>query len=495
MDDRPAGYSYLLKKFGISGMPNWHSSFVLSTGTHRSQAQEGLIEEVYPATYWPGESIGDHLEFALKYDGVSLSLLKQIFDTIPQDEISNYVKSKPTGKYARRIWFFYEYLTDQLLPIDDVTQGNYVDALEPKHYYTVTSGQKSKRHRIVDNLLGNKQFSPIVRKTEQIKKMEAVDLRKKCEDLVATYPSEILRRALAYLYKKETKSSFEIEHVKPSASRIENFISLLELAEKEDFCQKDLLIDIQNRTVDPRFKDRDYRANQNYVGQTISYQNEVIHFICPKPEDLPGLMEGIINAHRRMKEERVDAVIHAAVIAYGFIFMHPFEDGNGRIHRFLIHNILSTRGLVPKGLMFPVSATMLKNPVDYDFSLESFSKPLLKLIEYRLDDSGMMTVENDTAVWYHFMDMTVQVEALFDFVYKTIEEELAEELSFLVNYDKTKREIQDIVDMPDRLIDLFIQFCLQNNGKLSDRKRASHYKFLTDEELSAMEHAFQIGYK
>lgn len=270
---------------------------------------------------------------------------------------------------------------------------------------------------------------------------------------------------------------------------------MLELAEKEDFCQKDLLIDIQNRTVDPRFKDCDYRTNQNYVGQTVSYQNEVIVFICPKPEDLPNLMEGIIDANRKMKKGKVDPVIHAAVIAYGFIFMHPFEDGNGRIHRFLIHNILSTQGLVPKGLMFPVSATMLKNPVDYDASLEAFSKPLLQLIEYRLDETGKMTVENDTACWYQYMDMTNQTEALFGFVNKTIEEELVEERSFLVNYDKTKREIQDIVDMPDRLIDLFIQFCLQNNGKLSDRKRASHIKFLTDEELSEMEHAFQIGYK
>jgi hypothetical protein len=494
MDDRPAGYAYLLEKFGVSAMPNWHSSFVLSTGTHRSQAQEGLLEEVYPATYWPGDSVGDHLEFALKYDGVSLSLLKQIFDTVPQDEISNYIKSKPTGKYARRIWFFYEYLTDQLLPIEDVIQGNYVEALESKQYHTLENGYKSKRHRIVDNLLGNKQFCPIVRKTDHLKKMEAVDLRKKCEDLVASYPSEILRRALAYLYKKETKSSFEIEHVKPSAFRIEKFISLLELAEKEDFCRKDLLIDIQNRTVDPRFKDNDYRANQNYVGQTVSYQNEVIYFICPKPEDLPDLMKGIINTHRRMKLGAVDSVIHAAVIAYGFVFMHPFEDGNGRIHRFLIHNILSIRGLVPKGLMFPVSATMLKNPVDYDASLESFSKPLLKLIEYQLDNTGKMTVENDTAGWYRYMDMTVQVEAMFGFVNKTIEEELVEELSFLVNYDKTKREIQNIVDMPDRHIDLFIQFCLQNNGKLSNRKRTSHFDFLTDEELLALEKAFQIGY-
>jgi len=213
MDDRPAGYAYLLKKFGISGMPNWHSSFILATGTHRSQVQEGLIEEVYSATYWPGDNVGDHLEFALKYDGVNLGLLKQIFDNVPQDEILNYIKSKPTGKYARRIWFFYEYLTDQLLPIDDVTQGNYVEALDPKQYYTVESGQKSKRHRIVDNLLGNKQFNPVARKRDQLKKMETVDLRKKCDDLVASYPPEILRRALAYLYRKETKSSFEIEHV------------------------------------------------------------------------------------------------------------------------------------------------------------------------------------------------------------------------------------------------------------------------------------------
>ena len=494
MDDRLAGYAFLLEKLKISGMPNWHTSFVLSSGTHRSQVQEGLIEEVYPATYWPGDKVGDHLEFALKYDGVNLSLLKQIFEASPQVEITNYIKSKPTGKYARRVWFYYEFIMETQLPIENITQGNYVEALDPKHYYTMKTGKKSKRHRIVDNLLGDKKFCPIVRKTEPLQMMESVNLRKKCESLVASYPAELLHRALTYLYKKETKSSFEIEHVKPNASRVERFISLLELAEKEDFCRKDLLIDIQNRIVDLRFMDSDYRMNQNYVGQIVSYQNEVIHFICPKPEDLLDLMEGIIKTHKRMKEGGVGPVIHAAVIAYGFVFMHPFEDGNGRIHRFLIHNILSTQGLVPPGLMFPVSATMLKNPLDYDASLEAFSKPLLQLVEYRLDETGEMTVENDTACWYQYIDMTAQAEALYGFVSKTIEEELVEELNFLANYDKTKKEIQDIIDMPDRLIDLFIQFCLQNNGKLSDRKKSSHFEFLTDEELSTLEQAVQNGY-
>jgi hypothetical protein len=195
-----------------------------------------------------------------------------------------------------------------------------------------------------------------------------------------------------------------------------------------------------------------------------------------------------------MKAGNISPVIHAAVIAYGFVFLHPFEDGNGRIHRFLVHNILSLQEMVPRGLMFPVSAVMLKNPADYNASLEAFSRPLLQLIDYRLDEMGQMTIENDTACWYRYMDMTPQTEALYEFVAKTIEEELVEELSFLANYDNTKKSIQDIIDMPDRLIDLFIRLCLQNNGSLSAGKRSAHFDFLADEELSAMEQAVKDGY-
>lgn len=62
------------------------------------------------------------------------------------------------------------------------------------------------------------------------------------------------------------------------------------------------------------------------------------------------------------------------------------------------------------------------------------------------------------------------MEELFRFIDKTIETELAQELAFLAKYDETKKAIQEIVDMPDRQIDLFIRFCLQNNGRLSVRK-------------------------
>ena len=200
-------------------------------------------------------------------------------------------------------------------------------------------------------------------------------------------------------------------------------------------------------------------------------------------------MEGLVAAHRRMASGDAPAVIHAAAVAYGFVFLHLFEDGNGRIHRFLIHNILARRGFTPAGVMALVSATMLKHAADYDASLEAFARRLMPVIEYTLDADGRLTVHNDSALWYRYIDMTAQAEALFRFLDRTIDTELAGELAYVTRYDTAKRAIQAIVDMPDRRIDLFIRFCLQNGGRLAARRRARHFDRLSDEEVAAMERA------
>ncbi len=487
---RPAGYDYLLSRFSLASMPRWHHSSVVKFGSHRQKIlNDDHAEDIYPAQYWPGKTVGDHLEFALKYDGVNLSCLKIIFDAVEETEVVDYIKSKPTGKYARRIWFLYEFLTCSRLPIEDLSMGTYLQLLEPEIYYTIAQGKRSRRHRIINNLLGTKEFCPIVRKTEKLKEMDSVRFLRKCEDIIKPYPPLLIKRALGYLYNKETKSSFEIENIKPGATRTEKFIASLSMAKCKDFCDKESLINLQNQIVDSRFKNKDYRTTQNYVGQTTSYQKEYVHYICPKPENIPSLMRGLFDCHQLIMEGNVSTVIHATVISYGFVFIHPFEDGNGRIHRFLIHNILCIRGTVPKDLMFPVSAVMLNNPESYDDSLEKFSFPLKRLAKYSLDELGQMTVHNDMEHWYRYMDMTAQAESLYNFIDQTVEKELTEELSFLASYDETKRTIQEVVDMPDRLIDLFIRLCLQNNGTLSAKKRESHFSFLTDEELISMENA------
>jgi len=491
---RLAGYEALNEIYGLDVIPNWHRSLVTTSGIHRIASTGGVVEEVYPAKYWPGDTLGDHLEFALKYDGTNLAILASLFQKIAEKELLGYVQSKPTGKYARRLWFLYEFLTCETLPLDNLKRGNYIDLLDPDEYHTVTPARRVQRQRINDNLLGDRRFCPTIRRTDTLRNLEAADLPERCKQVISSYSPEVLKRALSYLYTKETKSSFEIEHIKPTSTRTERFVTLLQLAEREDFCEKTKLIELQNRIVDPRFSESDYRTNQSYVGEAVVWQKEKVHFACPKPEDLADLMGGLIASNKRMHEGGVSAVAHAAAVAYGFVFLHPFEDGNGRIHRFLIHSVLARRGFTPEGIMFPISASMLMNPADYDASLEAFSRPLIALVEYSLDEEGRMTVENDTARWYSYVDMTSQAEALFRFIEQTIDTELVGELAFLANYDETKRAIQEIVDMPDRQIDLFIRFCLQNIGRLAARKRASHFDSLSEDEIARMELAVQSAY-
>jgi len=491
---RLAGYSALIKRYKLDVIPNWHKSLVTTSGIHRKDTSGAVIEEIYPSRYWPGDALGDHLEFALKYDGTNLAILVNLFQKIKEEDLIEYIRSKNTGKYARRLWFLYEFLTGKRLPLGNLEQSNYIDLLESDKYYTAATPHQVRRQRINDNLLGDNHFCPIVRCTDTLRKFEKADLPDRCLKILSGYSSELLKRALGYLYNKETKSSFEIEHIKPSSTRTERFVTLLQLAGKEDFCRKNKLIEVQNHIVDKRFHDTNYRLSQNYVGETVAWQKERIHFVCPKPDDLSDLMDGLIASHKRMKKGNVSAVIHAATISYGFVFLHPFEDGNGRIHRFLIHNILALEGFTPNGVIFPVSAVMLKNPTNYDASLEAFSSLLMPLVEYSIDEDGHMTVHNDTAIWYRYIDMTSQAEALFRFVEKTINEELRSELEFLANYDNTKKAIQEIVDMPDQKIDLFIRFCLQNNGRLSTKKYESHFNFLTMEEVSSLEQAVQSAY-
>lgn len=242
--NRPAGYAALIERYKLDIIPNWHKSFVAGTGIHRIDLTVGIIEEVYPFKYWPGDTLGDHLEFALKYDGTNLAILASLFQVAAEEDFLEYVQSKPTGKYARRLWFLYEFLSGKTLPLADVKRGNYIDLLEPDRYYTVTPARQVRRQRVNDNLLGDSRFCPTVRRTDALRDFETADLPERCRQVVSAYSPALLKRALGYLYTKETKSSFEIEHINPTSIRTERFVALLQLAEQEYFCEKTQLIEL-----------------------------------------------------------------------------------------------------------------------------------------------------------------------------------------------------------------------------------------------------------
>jgi hypothetical protein len=439
------------------------------------------------------------LEYAIRHEGVDLNLLRELFPKLDPSALVSEVEERPTSKYLRKIWFLYEQISGQRLLLPDLNQGNYVDLLDPKHYYT-GSRTRFSRQRINVNLIGDLKFCGIVRKRPSLDAKLASDLVGQCQAVISKYPPELFERAMNYLYRKETKSSFEIENAKPDQARSSKFVAMLKMAGKVARIRSEFLIELQNLIVEPRFANRDFRnetGEQIYVGQAIGLGRDLVHFVGPKPEDTKELMQDWIEAANLvLRDHEIHPIVAAAVVAFGFVFIHPFSDGNGRIHRFLIHHVLAQRGFAPESVVFPVSAVMLKRMRAYDAALESFSTPLMERVAYEQDAFGNMTVSGVTDHFYRAIDYTEIVEVLFDFVFETIETELPGEFEFLGSYDDARTAMARIVDLPDRMTDLFIRLIIQNQGHLSKEKRTGHgFEKLTDKEIRDLETAVSRAFK
>ena len=255
-----------------------------------------------------------------------------------------------------------------------------------------------------------------------------------------------------------------------------------------DPLDKAALVRLQGTIVDPRYAATDWRSIQNFVGRTAADFSEEVDFICPRPEDVPVLMEGWKALTRRVLDDGVPPVVAAAVSAFTFVFVHPFEDGNGRIHRFLIHHVLASTGYSPPDVIFPVSAAILRDRRGYDQLLETFSRPLLEFIEWRWTPQREIVVENETRDLYRFVDLTDFAEYLYDRVVETVRRDLKEELGFITMFDRAFKAVCEIVDMPDRRASLLVRLCMQNNGHLAARKRRQ-FPELSDGELALIEAA------
>jgi Fic family protein len=488
----PVGYLWLAKHFNLQAIPPPQQSFIVEKGRRHTVEAPRQVTEYYLKSYWPGDTVFDHIEFALKHEGTYLPYLRAILLELNPKEVTEFIRSKPTGAYARRIWYMFEGFRKERLDLPDIKVGNYVELVDSQRYYT-SRPIHSPRHRVTMNLPGTLAFSPMIHRSKRLAQWEARRLDEEAREIVANVPPEILDRALRYLYARETKSSFEIEREPLGQTRQKRFIELLRDVPKRDFLNREALVELQGRIVDPRFANAGYRDSineQNYVGTTQSPGDEQIHFIPPKPGDISDLMNEFLIASQRMLESEIHPVIVAAAIAYPFVFLHPFSDGNGRLHRVLIHYVLRKRHFGPDEVIFPVSAAMLQNSRRYDESLEVFSEPSVALIDYDLDPQGRLSVNGETKDLYRCIDCTEMSEALFEFVQVTIEKELPSEIQFLRQYDQARILMQQVVDLPNRHADLLIRLVRQHSGRLSKGKRKlSEFEALTDDEITSLENA------
>lgn len=483
------GYLRLIEEFSLPVCDLMARAFLTDRSMASAVTQEGCVSRIYPRgrmtleDTWQG-----HLVFAIKNEGVNLEVLKALFERVPAADVEAFALRHPTSAVGRRIWFLYEFLTGRTLSIADVRQGGYVPLVDEALQVACPEGVavRVRRQRIVNNLLGDRSFSPLVRKTDLVKKYTSAKLKAISDELLSKYPVDLLYRAVHYLYVKETRSSFAIERETPDQKRMGAFVELLRTMREEPL-SKSGLVDVQNRIVDPRYAQRDWRTDQVYVGETVTPDCEKIHFVAVQPKDVPDLMTGFLRTLNRLLGSGLDAVVLASVMSFAFVFIHPFDDGNGRIHRYLMHAILSRTGFVPSGgLIFPISAVLMKKPTVYDRMLESFSRRLMRRLDYDVDAGGEVTVRGESADLYRYVDYTFIVEEFQRLIVETIRTEWRLELDYLVDYDRMRREMRDVVDLPEKKANQFILFVKGNAGRLSKSKRPL-FAELSDAEVSELE--------
>lgn len=484
---RPAGYAAFIAALDLRvPLPD---NFI-AIGEKHTIRSAGRWQILTPR-YRPADTIRAHLEFALRYEGVDLAVLNALFRVMPQGVIEEWVKSEPTGQYARRIWFLYEWLTESRLDLPDADKAPYVGVLDEKRQFA-TRGETVTRYRIRNNLPGTPQFCPLVRRSERLDTLLGHNLAAEARSVVQRTAPDLMARAAAFLLLEDSKASYVIEGERPPQDRIQRWGQAIAEAGKKPLSQDELL-NLQRIVIgDARFTRLGWRTEGGFVGKRDRETNAPIpDHVSARPEDIASLIGGLIDYANRNEASGLDPVAAAAVIAFGFVFIHPFEDGNGRIHRWLVHHMLARTGFNPSGITFPISAVFLEHIEQYKQVLEHYSRPRLWLTQWETTPTLNVRILNETRDLFRFFDATCQAEFLADSVVETIRQTLPREIEYLQRYDQAKRRIEAFVEMPDATFDLMMGFLRQNKGHFSQRARTKEFEKLTDEEATSIEGIYQ----
>jgi hypothetical protein len=482
-----AGYGAIINTYGLK-VPLPDRLAIISTKHKKYETEDW---SVLTPRHQPKNTLGDQLTFAFKYEGIDLGILKSLFICANENEIIELITREQTGLYSRKIWFLYEWLTNKKLPLGDLTTGNYVDLIDENIQYGGAS-KPSKRHRIKNNLPGVKEFCPLIRKTPKIEAFIALNLPNKIKDALGSIHPDIMARTAAFLLLKDSKASYAIEGERPPQNRAQRWGRAIGQAGQKPL-SKDEFIRLQQIVIESsRFIHMGWRIQGGFVGEHDRINgNPLPEHISARWQDIEELINGLIATAEKLEQDlHFDAVMAAAIIAFGFVFIHPFEDGNGRIHRYLIHHVLAKKKYVPSGIIFPVSAIILEQLENYRKVLEAFSFSRLDLIEWKTTAKNNVEVLNDTIDLYRYFDVTKQVEFLYSCVQQTAEHTIPAEVEYLEKYDMMKTFLEDQFEMPDKMVALLVRFLEQGKGKLSERAKEKEFK-LNNNEVELIENKYQ----
>ncbi len=479
-----AGWAAIVHRLEIQA-PVRHPSCISRQHVKGSQRQKGPWR-VFDKRYQPNDQLMDHILFALKHEPIDLLILKRALERIPQNVVKGFIEASPTGVHSRRAWFFYELLTGQILEIEDASNLAAVDALDAKAYFT-GKARLSRRHKVRDNLLGTGDWCPIIRRTKTLEAFTTEGLAESAAEKVGLAGRSLTIRAASFLLLADSQASFQIEGEQAPRTRLERWGKAVMQAGKNELTIEELIRLLRVLVKDTRFVFPGLRHDGVFLGERDHLGGPIPEFIGARPEDLESLSNSLLAANSRMRDSAVDPVFQATATAFGFVYIHPFQDGNGRVHRCLIHHVLAERGFTPAGLVFPVSSVMLDRIEEYREILQDHSLPLMDFIDWVPTAEHNIEVRNDTSDLYRYFDCTQAAEFLYGCLKRAIELDLPREIDYLRRHDRTMSRIMEEVEMPNRLAQNFILFVRQNAGKLSARKREQFFAPLSDSEQNNLE--------
>jgi len=438
---RPLGYAALAAAYGLE-VPA--PDLLFATGERHTLRTEGIWSILTPR-YQPADTLVAHLAFALRHEAVDLGLLAVLFRRPEaRPALTAWVRRQPTGRHPRRAWFLYEWLTGEHLDLPAAPKVAAADAIDPERQFVI-SGQIVSRYRVRDNLPGTPRFCPLVRLSPDLTVMLASDLAEEARAVVRHTAPDLMARAAAFLLLQDSKASYVIEGERPPQDRIQRWGQALGEAGRTAITEDEFLR-LQRLVIgrDTRFLHLGWRDQGGFVGRRDRDTNAPLpDHVSAKPEDLRTLIDGLLAFAERSEAGGLDPIVSAACLAFGFVFIHPFEDGNGRIHRWLLHHALARRGFNPAGVNFPVSAIFLERIDAYRATLEHYSRPRLALTDWETTPDLNVRVLNETRDLFRFFDATRQAEFLGAAVLETVRNTLPREIEYLRRYDLAKDRIQN----------------------------------------------------
>ena len=497
------GYQWLAAHYSISPVQAFRTLSAVAKA-RSTLREDGYVREYYQPGAVPAATLEGHLGFALKHEGIHLEFLARLFEVVPVAELETWIAAEPTGQYARRAGFFYEYLTGRALTFPGVAAGNYVTALDPAAYLTAIQPTNNPRWRVRDNLPGTRDYCPLVLRTARVREAEQYDCAQHLADLEAEFGTDVLQRSVVWLTIKESRASFAIEHEEQHVDRVRRFAAVMEQRCGQldgpngdpfgDPLSEVALGQLQAQILGARATRYGVRRSPVFVGEVDGF-TEVVHYIAPHWRDAPAMLTGL--RHFAERTVGASALVRAAVLSFGFVYIHPMSDGNGRISRFLINDVLRRDKAIPAPFVLPVSATITSSVVNrrgYDQVLALFSKPLMRKYaeawrfgaEQIADDGVRFNLQfdawEDALPAWRYPDMTDHVEYLAQVVQTTIEQEMHKEAGYLRSLRLARERVKQVIEGPDADIDRIIRSVRENGGTLSS-KLLNEFPQLADETI------------